>query len=188
MSQNLISANFSAETIARMDAALATLEEIFAPFSDITADALDGLGVERVVAAGARALRRLAEVGHHPAAEVLDRLLVGAGHEDVRRVAGRGQREGRPGHARGGAVLPGQRRVDGEVLLAARVARGHHEEPEAAAVGDDVARRREVHEPLRVGDLALCVHPGQAFAEQLDEHAEAGDRRAQHRRAQCVSA
>ena len=43
MSQNLISANFSAETIARMDAALATLEEIFAPFSDITADALDGL-------------------------------------------------------------------------------------------------------------------------------------------------
>ena len=43
MSQNLISANFSAETIARMDAALATLEEIFAPFSDITADALEGL-------------------------------------------------------------------------------------------------------------------------------------------------
>ena len=43
MSQNLISANFSAETIARMDAALATLEEIFAPFSDITADALEGM-------------------------------------------------------------------------------------------------------------------------------------------------
>lgn len=43
MSQNLISANFSAETIARLDAALATLEEIFEPFSDITADTLDGL-------------------------------------------------------------------------------------------------------------------------------------------------
>lgn len=43
MSQNLISANFSAETIARLDAALATLEEIFEPFNDITAEALAGL-------------------------------------------------------------------------------------------------------------------------------------------------
>ena len=43
MSQNLISLTLSSADETALDEALATLEEIFAPFSDITADALEGM-------------------------------------------------------------------------------------------------------------------------------------------------